>query len=171
MRNLVNDNVGKRFKTVNHLKTRCLRFQIYGLTKIKKKNYYILQHKLKVNYYFLAPDFHKRDITNLDIAAQCIVFFFGGFETVTTTMSFMAYELGVNPDIQNRLRDEIEKTNKECNGKLTYEALMRMKYMDMVLSGKLFFYIVKFIYYHTLLALSLLITFYIASYLWIFYTI
>lgn len=51
-------------------------------------------------------------------------------------MSFMAYELALHPDIQRRLREEILKVNKECGGKLTYEALMQMKYMDMVFSGK-----------------------------------
>lgn len=50
-------------------------------------------------------------------------------------MAFMASELAINPDIQKKLRDEIDKTNEECNGQLTYDAIMNMKYMDMVLSG------------------------------------
>lgn len=49
----------------------------------------------------------------------------------------MAYELAVNPDLQIRLRYEVEETNKKCNGKLTYEALMKMKYLDMVVTGKI----------------------------------
>lgn len=54
-------------------------------------------------------------------------------------MCFMAYELAVNTDIQDRLRKEIEETNEQCAGTLTYEALMKMKYMDMVASGKILF--------------------------------
>lgn len=74
----------------------------------------------------------------MDIAAQALIFFFAGFDSVTSAMAFVAYELAVNPEIQKKLRVEIEETNSECDGKLTYEALMRMKYMDMVVSGKKF---------------------------------
>lgn len=72
----------------------------------------------------------------MDIAAQAMVFFFAGFESVTSTMAFMAYELAINPDIQIKLRDEIEATSEEYNGKITYEAIMKMKYLDMVVTGK-----------------------------------
>lgn len=64
-----------------------------------------------------------------------MIFFIAGFESVTSVMTFMAYELAINPDIQERLRDEIEATQTECAGKLTFECLMKMKYMDMVVSG------------------------------------
>lgn len=76
------------------------------------------------------------NITNLDIAAQALIFFFAGFESVTTLMSFMAYELALHPEIQDRLRREIELTREECGGILNYESLMKMKYMDMIVSGK-----------------------------------
>lgn len=89
------------------------------------------------NFYFLAPEFHKNNITNVDIAAQALIFFFAGFDSVSTIMASMAYELGVNADIQERLRDEINDTFSSCDGKLTYENLMKMKYMDMVVSGKI----------------------------------
>lgn len=88
-------------------------------------------------FHFLAGEFNKKDITNVDIAAQALIFFFAGFESITTMMSILAYELAVNPDIQNRLRNEIEETNEDCKGKVTYEALMKMKYMDMVVSGNI----------------------------------
>lgn len=92
---------------------------------------------IRFNRKFLpGSDFHKKDITNVDIAAHSLIFFFAGFESISTVMSFTAYELAINPDMQIRLRNEIEETNKNCNGKLTYEALMKMKYMDMIITGK-----------------------------------
>lgn len=48
----------------------------------------------------------------------------------------MAYELAVNPDVQQRLRAEIEEANENCNQQITYDTLMELKYMDMVVSGK-----------------------------------
>ncbi|GJQ77433.1 hypothetical protein Trydic_g20831 [Trypoxylus dichotomus] len=75
----------------------------------------------------------KQEFTDVDIAAQALIFFFAGFDSVSTLMCFMGYELAVQPDIQKKLQDEIDETLRECNGKLTYEALMKMKYMDMVI--------------------------------------
>jgi len=72
------------------------------------------------------------NITNKDIAAQAFNYFFAGIDTVATLMSFMAYELCANEDIQNRLREEIEETSELYDNKLTYEALASMNYMNMV---------------------------------------
>lgn len=78
-----------------------------------------------------------KHFSNEDITAQALMFFFAGFETVSTLMSFMAYELAVNTEVQNLLREEIIETLTETGGKLTYDAIMKMKYMDMVVSEAL----------------------------------
>lgn len=79
----------------------------------------------------------KKEISDMDIAAQALIFFFAGFDTVSTLMSFMAHELAVNPDVQEKLHQEIEETLKECDGEVSYEALVKMKYLDMVISETL----------------------------------
>nr|CAI5852944.1 unnamed protein product [Callosobruchus analis] len=78
-----------------------------------------------------------KEISNQDIASQAMVFFFGGFESVSNLMCFMAHELAENLDVQSRLREEIMETSNACSGKLTYEAMLKMKYMDMVVSETL----------------------------------
>ena len=73
-----------------------------------------------------------------DLTAQCILFFLAGFDTVAVLMCFMSHELAVNPDIQERLYEEVKEVNEELNGKpLTYEVLQKMKYLDMVVSETL----------------------------------
>lgn len=48
-------------------------------------------------------------------------------------MSFMAYELAVNPDVQEKLFQEIQAMNDELDGKtITYEKIQVLKYMDQV---------------------------------------
>jgi cytochrome P450 family 6 len=70
------------------------------------------------------------------MAAQAFVFFLGGFETSSTTMTFCLYELSLHQDIQDRLREEIDVVLQKHDGKLTYEGIQEMKYLDKVVSGK-----------------------------------
>ncbi|XP_058837425.1 probable cytochrome P450 9f2 [Topomyia yanbarensis] len=81
---------------------------------------------------------HSRIWTENELIAQCFLFFLAGFDTVSTAMTFLTYELTVNPDVQNRLHEEIVQTDQSLNGtSLSYEVLQKMEYMDMVVSEAL----------------------------------
>ncbi|XP_011704040.1 PREDICTED: cytochrome P450 9e2-like [Wasmannia auropunctata] len=69
-----------------------------------------------------------------DIVSQAFIFFFAGFDTSATLMCFAAHELAVNKDIQDRLRKEVQQHLDEGSGEISYEALSKMSYMDMVIS-------------------------------------
>lgn len=72
----------------------------------------------------------------MDIAAQALLFFFAGFDTSSTGLGFTSYELALNPDIQQRLVDDIEKVIEKDGGIITFEGVhKKMKYLDMVISG------------------------------------
>lgn len=74
----------------------------------------------------------RSEITDNDIMGQAMIFFFAGFETVASLMCFVAYELAANPEIQTRLREEINETYATNNGQITYESIVKMRYLDMV---------------------------------------
>jgi cytochrome P450 family 6 len=76
----------------------------------------------------------KNQYTKEELAAEAFVVFFGGFETSSSLMSFILYELALNQDIQNRLREEIVTAYNENDGKLTYDMLFGLKYLEMVVS-------------------------------------
>lgn len=78
----------------------------------------------------------KPNITVEDITAHALIFFFAGFDTVATMMCYAAYELAVNPDVQEKLKNEVNEVLEKSNGNITYEVLMGMKYLDMVVAGK-----------------------------------
>ena len=70
------------------------------------------------------------------IAAQAFVFYLAGFQTSSATMTFCLYELAMNPDIQERVRNEIDNVLDRHDGNITYEAISEMEYLDKVVSGE-----------------------------------
>jgi len=75
-------------------------------------------------------------ISRDSLAAQAFVFFLAGFETSSSTMTFCLYELSLHQDIQDRLRQEIDDVLQKHEGKITYEGIQEMEYLDKVVSGK-----------------------------------
>ncbi|RZB39764.1 p450 domain containing protein [Asbolus verrucosus] len=78
-----------------------------------------------------------KTLTIEEIAAQSFVFFIAGFETSSATMTFALYELARRQDLQQKVRDEIEAVLAKYQGKITYEAIQDMKYMDQVINETL----------------------------------
>ncbi|CRL05219.1 CLUMA_CG018250, isoform A [Clunio marinus] len=77
------------------------------------------------------------EISDNEIAANSFVFFLAGFETSSSVATFALYELALNQEIQERLRQEIEEVLSKYDGKVTYDGIMEMKYLDMVFSETL----------------------------------
>lgn len=87
----------------------------------------------------LKKDENQKDSNGLtfnEIAAQAFVFFVAGFETSAATMVFTLHELAMNPHIQVKIRDVIKNALNKHIGKLTYEAMMDMPYIDQVINGR-----------------------------------
>lgn len=75
-------------------------------------------------------------LTMGEVAAQAFIFFLGGFETSSSTGTFCLYELCINQEIQEKLREEIRDVLNKHDGKITYESMHEMKYMEQVINGK-----------------------------------
>lgn len=86
-------------------------------------------------YYYSILNYFSGLFTDDILAANAFVFFVAGFETTASTISYCLYELAMNPEIQVKLREKIKQTLDANNGKLEYDTLKDMKYLDMVING------------------------------------
>jgi cytochrome P450 len=77
-----------------------------------------------------------KDFTDVDVIAHAAGFIADGYETSSIVMSFVLYELANNPDVQSKLRQEIDKNFAKNSNTLPYNALQKMTYLDAVLKGR-----------------------------------
>uniref|UniRef100_A0A8C4VVJ4 unspecific monooxygenase n=1 Tax=Gopherus evgoodei TaxID=1825980 RepID=A0A8C4VVJ4_9SAUR len=75
-------------------------------------------------------------LSDKEIMAQALVFILAGYETTSSTLNFLSYNLATHPDVQQRLQEEIDATlpNKAAP---TYDAIPQMEYLDMVVNETL----------------------------------
>ncbi|XP_063089583.1 cytochrome P450 3A15 isoform X1 [Cavia porcellus] len=88
---------------------------------------------------FLSPFLLSTALSDVEILAQSIIFIFAGYETSSSTLSCIMYSLATHPDVQKKLQQEIDKTlpNKAFP---TYDVMMEMEYLDMVVNETLRLY-------------------------------
>ncbi|KAK1137957.1 hypothetical protein K0M31_002449 [Melipona bicolor] len=82
-------------------------------------------------------DGEEIELDENSIAAQAFVFFIAGYETSSNIIAFCLHELALNTEIQERTRRDIQDAIENRNGKLTYDAVQDMKYLDMVIAETL----------------------------------
>ncbi|CAM4630790.1 unnamed protein product, partial [Caretta caretta] len=75
-------------------------------------------------------------LSDKEIMAQALVFILAGHETTSFTLNFLSYNLATHPDVQQRLQEEIDAAlpNKAAP---TYDAILQMEYLDMVVNETL----------------------------------
>ncbi|NWR68129.1 CP3A9 protein, partial [Bucorvus abyssinicus] len=81
---------------------------------------------------------HKA-LSDSEVLSQAFIFIFAGYEPTSNTLCYLAYELAMHPDVQQKLLEEID-TVLPNKAPLTYEALMQMEYLDMTLNETLRLY-------------------------------
>ncbi|XP_046554341.1 cytochrome P450 3A5-like isoform X2 [Haliotis rubra] len=80
----------------------------------------------------------SKKMTNDEILGQALLFFIAGYETTANTLHFVAYSLAMNPDVQQRLTEEVDSVlgDKTPN----YDNIGGLKYMDHVIMETLRLY-------------------------------
>uniref|UniRef100_A0A8C0AK17 Thromboxane-A synthase n=1 Tax=Bos mutus grunniens TaxID=30521 RepID=A0A8C0AK17_BOSMU len=92
--------------------------------------------KKLLRFDILDPFLLSVALSDQELMAQSIIFIFAGYETTSSTLSFLLYILATHPDVQQKLQVEIDATfpNKAPP---TYDVLAQMEYLDMVVNETL----------------------------------
>ncbi|XP_058496285.1 cytochrome P450 3A30-like isoform X1 [Solea solea] len=81
----------------------------------------------------------NKGLTDHEILSQAMILIFAGYETTSSALTFLAYNLARNPHVMKKLQEEIDSTfpNK---APVEYQALMQMEYLDSVINESLRLY-------------------------------
>lgn len=152
--NLLEYIVNRKLLQLLRVKTYIPEFQDYFKSLIYNNREYREKNNIKRNDIFqLVQQMTDHTIKDEELvkdkklsSVQMVLalqsFFLGSFESTSIATMFALYELSLNPDIQQKLRENI----REClstNEEFSYSAIMQMEYLDCVLNGK--FQIIHFI--------------------------
>ncbi|KAI8515236.1 Cytochrome P450 3A4 [Branchiostoma belcheri] len=84
----------------------------------------------------VPKDMVKQGVSKTEIKGNAVLFWVAGYETTANTISLTAYNLAVHPELQDKVIEEVD-TVIQKRGKLDYEAVNEMHYLDMCVSETL----------------------------------
>ncbi|XP_071507570.1 cytochrome P450 3A6-like [Diadema antillarum] len=78
-------------------------------------------------------------LTKEEIVAQTLLFFIAGYETTNVTLGFIAYSLATNPEVQDKLIQEVDEVTPDRDS-VNYSSIAKMPYLDGVVCETLRMY-------------------------------
>jgi len=69
-----------------------------------------------------------------EVVATALVLLIAGYDTTGMTLTYLAYAMSKNPEIQQKLQEEVDQAFEDNNGELPdYNVIQSLPYIDMVL--------------------------------------
>jgi len=82
----------------------------------------------------------SKKLSDTEVLAQSFIFLAAGYETSSATLSLTCYHIATNPDVQDKLQQEIDSLWTDGEQLPTYETVNELPYLDMVISETLRLY-------------------------------
>lgn len=100
---------------------------------------YFWQHPDELTFISDTKAKDKGPTLTLDeLCAQAFGFYIAGYETTSSTLTYLLYHVARNPEVQKRLHQELDHILQDHPGEVRYESMMKMTYMTQVIKGKLY---------------------------------
>jgi len=71
-----------------------------------------------------------QSLSSEQIIGQAIIFILAGFETTASTLSSLSYFLAKNPDVLEKLVEEVDAIVEACEGKIDQESIREMSFFN-----------------------------------------
>eukprot|EP01114_Cavostelium_apophysatum_P008874 TRINITY_DN2178_c0_g1_i2.p1 TRINITY_DN2178_c0_g1~~TRINITY_DN2178_c0_g1_i2.p1 ORF type:complete len:479 (-),score=109.67 TRINITY_DN2178_c0_g1_i2:92-1528(-) len=88
-----------------------------------------------MDYLLLAKDENGNKFSDIEIQDETLMFLFGGLDTVANTMAWVTYNLGRNPQVLEKVKQEVRALCPDRHP--TYEDLGKFKYLENVIKESL----------------------------------
>lgn len=77
----------------------------------------------------------KKDMSDVELTAHTMTFFLDGFESSSYVISNVLTRLAANPEVQNKLRDEL-MANLKDDESISFDQINELPYLDQVFHGE-----------------------------------
>ncbi|GFX01718.1 cytochrome P450 4V2 [Trichonephila clavipes] len=96
-------------------------------TKCKKKRTALIDALLKLHL-------ESQELSEEDVVEEIITFILAGYETVAMSLTWALYLIGLYPDVQEKIQEEIDKVfGEEIDRDITEDDLNQLNYLNCVL--------------------------------------
>lgn len=95
----------------------------------------LIAYLMETKYMQPEPGVMNPDVDMDFLVSNCVQFFMGGQDTGHTVLIFWVYSVALHPEIQDKLRAELNLVLDKHGGTFNYEMLSELIYAEMVLNG------------------------------------
>jgi len=81
-----------------------------------------------------------KGLTHREIIGNSFIMLIAGYDTTTQSLNFLLYHLATSPDVQEKLREEIQASVERHEGKITYDTINDVKYLNQCINESLRMY-------------------------------
>uniref|UniRef100_A0A668RDF9 unspecific monooxygenase n=1 Tax=Oreochromis aureus TaxID=47969 RepID=A0A668RDF9_OREAU len=126
------DSINNQNDPVNVQVQKFLKFKMWLFLFITDFLQVLIESEIPEKTYKNDEEQPSKGLTEHEILSQALVFIFGGYETTSTTLTNILYNLATNPDALQTLHKEID-ANLKKDAPISYEELTGLQYLEQVI--------------------------------------